>query len=268
MEEYEKYELYALKDFVYARFKDTDSDIPFVDLFDAYLNLPDFNINENINDVIAEQDHPSLYNAGVQQIVRLATQFFLRKTFRAMKINLDDPNTLEKEEDGNIGTPGRLAKMYIGSNLSDSTELLSGRWTNRPRMASFPNTHKQTIPITKRVDLVACCSHHTAPFSSFFREDAFAIVSYIPDEKVLGISKLQRTVDWVARRGWLQEDLTRVIYEEVSKVAETDSVYVKLYNISHTCESLRGSQTQDGAFTTEYYGGDFDDPEIRKEIDI
>jgi GTP cyclohydrolase I len=56
------------------------------------------------------------------------------------------------------------------------------------------------------------------------------------------------------------------IYEEIAEVAETDSVYVKLYNNVHTCESLRGAQSEDGAFTSEYYGGDFEDAEIRKQI--
>jgi GTP cyclohydrolase I len=211
-------------------------------------------------------EHTDLYNQDVHQVARLATQYYLTLTFKAMKVDLTDPNTTEIREEGNIGTPGRLAKLFLGSDLSDSTELLSGRWTKPPRMASFPNNHEQRLPITKRVDLVSCCSHHIAPFSTFFREDAYAIVSYIPDKKVLGISKLQRVVDWIARRGWLQESLTKEIYNEISKVAETESVYVRLVNVSHTCESLRGSKTQDGAFTTEYYGGEFNNNEIRKEV--
>lgn len=99
-----------------------------------------------------------------------------------------------------------------------------------------------------------------------FRDDAYAIISYIPEDKILGISKLQRIVDWVARRGHLQEGLTQAIYEEVCAVAETENVYVKLCNIVHTCESLRGSQAKDGSFTSEYYGGEFSDAEKRKEV--
>jgi len=246
-----------LKEFIFDRYKGS---LDFEEAYEMYVLLPEFNLNENI------LDKTDLYDTDVQTVVQLATQYYLTKAFEAMKINLDDANTTECAAEGNIGTPGRLAKMWVGSDLSDSSELLSGRWTNPPRMASFPNTHKQKLPITKRVDLVSCCSHHIAPFSSFFRDDAYAVVSYIPDKKVLGISKLQRVVDWIARRGWLQEDLCRTIFEEISKVAETESVYVKLHNISHTCESLRGSQTQDGAFTTEYYGGEYNDPEIRRQI--
>jgi GTP cyclohydrolase I len=250
-----------LIEFLEPRYNRLGFSLEFESAFRAYLELPDFNLNENIF-----EENASFFNVEIQAIVRLATQFYLTKTFQAMKINLDDPNTMEELSEGNIGTPGRLAKMWVGSDLSDSAELLSGRWTKPPRIASFPNTNDKNLPITKRVDLVSCCSHHIAPFSSFFREDAYAIISYIPDKKVLGISKLQRTVDWIARRGWLQEDLTKTIYEAVSEAAETDSVYVRLNNISHTCESLRGSQTQDGAFTTEYYGGLFNELSVRNEI--
>jgi GTP cyclohydrolase I len=249
-----------LRQFLIERFCRKYSCDNFEAVFGAYKEITEFDLNQNVFSVSENFNDELLYMA------RLVTQYYLTLAFKAMKVNLDDANTTEALEEGNIGTPGRLAKMWTASGLDDSTELLAGRWTKPPRMASFPNTHKQKIPITKRIDLVSCCSHHIAPFSSFFREDAYAVVSYIPDEKVLGISKLQRVVDWIARRGWLQEDLTKEIFEEVAKVAETESVYVKLCNISHTCESLRGAQAKDGAFTTEYYGGEFNDPEVRKQI--
>jgi len=251
-----------LQNFLEPRYNRLGYELSFGVAFRNYLDMPEFDLNQNV------YDHVDHFSDPIQAIVRLATQFYLTKTFKAMKINLNDPNTMEELGEGNIGTPGRLAKMWVGSNSSDATELLSGRWTKPPRIASFPNTHAKRIPITKRVDLVSCCSHHIAPFSTFFRDDAYAVVSYIPDHKVLGISKLQRTVDWIARRGWLQEDLCRTIYEEISRVAETDSVYVRLNNVSHTCESLRGSQTQDGAFTTEYYGGEFNNKELRDEVRV
>ena len=91
-------------------------------------------------------------------------------------------------------------------------------------------------------------------------------ISYIPDEWVLGISKLQRLADWISQRGWLQEELTQDIFNEIAEVAETKSVYVKLNNVVHTCESLRGAKSKDGAFTSEYYGGAFKDPEIRRQV--
>ena len=199
-------------------------------------------------------------------IMRMSTQYHLTKAFEAMKIDLNDDNVKEIPEEGNIGTPGRIAKVFCGANIDDDRELGGGRWSKKPRLASFPNTGNTTIPITKRVDIISNCSHHFIPFTTIAREDSYAIISYIPNKKVLGISKLQRVADWVSQRFFLQEDLTKMLYDEVSKVAETDSVYVGLFNMVHGCESMRGAKAKDGAFTSEYYGGAFEDPELRKQI--
>jgi len=226
-----------------------------------YILLDDFKINQNVEEVngISEEAH---------YIMRLMTQYHITKAFKAMKVTLDDPNVEENLEEGNIGTPGRLAKVWCGSNLSDSSELGSGRWTKEPRIAVFPNTNtSKDIPITKRIDLVSNCSHHLISFNTLNRPDSYAIISYIPDEFVLGISKLQRLTDWISRRFWLQEDVTSAIYDKIADAAQTDSVYVKIVNAVHGCEQLRGAQSNDGAFSSEMFGGMFTDPEMRKQVD-
>ena len=224
----------------------------------AYQELRPFKLNENVFEANPDLD-PSLYEA-VLYIARMFTQFYLTKAFEAMKIDLDDPNVAENLDDGNIGTPGRIAKMWTASSLTDDSELLCGRWTKPPRIASFPNEHpERKIPITKRITINAVCSHHAAIFSTQWGEDSYAIVSYIPEKKVLGISKLQRLTDWVARRGWLQEELTEELYRKISEAAETENVYVKMVNVIHSCELNRGSKNPHGGFTTEAYGGLFED---------
>ncbi len=222
--------------------------------YEEFARLQAFKISENVEVVggISPEAH---------YIMRLVSQYYMECVFEAMKIDMNDPNVA-----GDTGTPYRIVKMWTGANLDDDTELMSGRWAHKPRIASFPNEMNQKFPITKRVDVVSVCSHHTVPFSTMFREDSYAIVSYIPEDKILGISKLQRIVDHVARRGHLQEGLTQMLYEEVSKAAESESVYIKLFNLQHGCEALRGSQAKDGAFTSEYYGGMFSDPELRKQV--
>lgn len=204
------------------------------------------------------------YSNEVHTITRLLTGFFLEKAFEAMKIK-PDSNTMEVLGDGNIGTPQRLAKVFCGASIDDDSEMGSGRFMKPVRIATFPNTqqlHKQ--PIIKRISVNSSCSHHTLPFSTQFGEDSYAIVAYIPDKFVLGISKLQRLADYVCHRYWLQEDLTKALYDEISKAAETKDVFVGLYNIKHTCEWLRGSKNPEGGFTSEYWGGKFDNPELRK----
>ena len=242
-------------DWVKPRFEKTFNYIEFDAIVEKYKSLQDFKISENVFD-----KNPD-YDEELHHLMRLIAQYHMECVFRSMKIDMTDDNVA-----GEKGTPYRFVKMYCGADLEDDTELLSGRWVKKPRIASFPNESKQKFPITKRVDVVSVCSHHTAPFSTMFRPDSYAIVSYIPEDKILGISKLQRIVDWVARRGHLQEGLTQMIYEEVCKVAETENVYVKLCNMVHTCESLRGSQAKDGSFTSEYYGGAFSNLEHRQEV--
>ena len=142
----------------------------------------------------------------------------------------------------------------------------SGRFMKRPRIATFPNTQKTQIPITKRISITSSCGHHFLAFATQFSEDSYAIVSYIPDKFVLGISKLQRLADFVCRRFWLQEDLTKALYEEISSAAQTKDVYVGLFNVKHTCEWLRGSKNPEGGFTSEYYDGAFLNADLRESI--
>lgn len=226
-----------------------------------YKDLKCFKANENIfetNQNITEEIH---------YIMRLTTQYYLEKAFEAMKVDTkNDPNTYEDLEVGNIGTPGRIAKTWVGGNLNDDSELASGRFMKPVRIASFPNTNTKALPITKRVSLISLCSHHLLAFSSVFDEKSYCIISYIPDKKVLGISKLQRLVDYVAKRMWLQEDLTKEIYKKVSEAAETPDVYVGLFNIKHSCEWIRGAKNPEGGFTSEYYDGKFNDDEIRNSV--
>lgn len=217
----------------------------------------------------------------IHYLMRLLTQWYLTKAFESMLIDLNDPNVWECLEEGNIGTPARLAKVWVGGTIDDDSEMGSGRFMKPVRLAKFPNTVntqnpiygdlvencvKSKIPITKRISIVSNCSHHLAPFSTLFDEDSYALVSYIPNKFVLGISKLQRLADYVCRRFWLQEDLTKALYEEVCKAAETKDVYVGLFNVKHTCEWLRGAKNPEGGFTSEFYSGAFENSDLRAQV--
>ena len=262
---------YFCREAYFKKYK-TFNPMEFEEVWRNYINLKPFKINENIFDVIKHREN-EVYDEKVHFLVRQATQFRLTQVFDAMKVDMNDPNVRVVPEEGNIGTPGRIAKMYVGANLQDDTELLCGRWTHKPRIASFPEEDEdgyeyviKGIPITKMLDLTAVCSHHLAPFSTDFKAEAYAIISYIPEENMLGISKLPRLAQWVGSRGWLQEDLTKAIYNEVKEVAKTNNVYVKLYKIVHTCESIRGAKSKKGSFTTEAYGGSFKSKKLRDQV--
>lgn len=241
--------------FVRDRFKLKFPGADFEACYLEYQRLPAFKASGN-----------TVVSPEVHYIMRLCTQYHLTEAFRAMKIDLSDPNVAEDLTSGNIGTPGRIAKVWCGSKPGDDSELGGGRWSPMPRLATFPNDGEQQLPITKRVNLISNCSHHFVPFSTDFSEDSTVIVSYIPKNKVLGISKLQRLVNWVGQRFWLQEDLTKELYRVIAKAAETEDVYIELRNIKHGCEFLRGAKSKDGSFTSVFYRGKFTDPEVRQLI--
>ena len=251
-----------LYDFIWdkysVKFPNDDYD-KFQENLKKYSGLKSFPANGNIF------ESGQTITPEIHYIMRLQTQWFLKKAFGSMLIDLEDPN-INDSEYGNIGTFGRISKMWCGGSLDDDSEFGSGRFSKPVRLAKFPNNQTSGIPITKQVSIVSSCSHHFAPFSTLFDKDSYAIISYIPDKFVLGISKLQRLTDYVCRRFWLQEDLTKALYEEVSKAAETKDVYVGLFNIKHTCEWLRGAKNPEGGFTSEYYSGKFESSELRNQI--
>ena len=232
-------------------------------------------INENLLEEITKK-YESANKAfllenydNVITYIRLATEYHLTQAFSAMMIDTEtDVNTMKDTSVGNIGTPGRIAKLWVGKNSSDDSELFSGRFMKEPRMASFAETEetRSNTPITKRFALTSNCSHHGLAFSTSFRADSYAVVSYIPNGYKIGISKLQRIANYIAKRGWLQEDLTKALHDKIAEVSNSTSVMVKLVNVVHSCESLRGAHSTDSGFTTECFSGDFDDPTIREYI--
>lgn len=194
---------------------------------------------------------------------------------------------LDYKNDPNLkSTPARISTMM-------SSELMIGRYQEAPRIESFPadkdlvhaiddietadtflsdvdnfeNYMQQEILISKRVDVQSMCSHHFMPF---YNNDinAYAVIAYKPsknDTKYLGISKLQRIVNWYASRPQLQENLTMQIFNHICRVLNSKDVLVCMKNLTHTCESLRGVNTICGKTSTILYGGIFRDSQIRLE---
>jgi len=237
-----------LKEFCRDRYTGS---MPFEEAFNMYVLLPEFEISSNIF------EHTKNYNEDVQQVVRLATQYFATLMFKAMKVDMTDPNVAEDLSVGNISTPGRIAKIFLATDNEDMSEPLSGRWTKKPRMASFPNNGKDD-PVFVKTRLDATCSHHLIRFGDDPKdEDSFVVIGYLPRKKLGGISKINRFVDWCARRGWLQESLAEYIGKEIMETFETDSVYVALVNLKHGCASTRGACDREAATTTIYSTGEF-----------
>jgi len=139
----------------------------------------------------------------------------------ALKIDWkNDPNSKE--------TPNRVAKALV-------YELFSGRFEPKPSITRFPNDGYTWIIFQGNIDVTSCCSHHHNPFVGK------AYVAYIPKKegKVIGLSKINRIVEWYSRRPQIQEGLTKQIADELSELLETEGLVV-LIKAKHMCCSSRG----------------------------
>jgi len=197
-------------------------------------------------------------NQGIHCIMRGLSTIIMSNLFEDfLKIDHNDPNVAGSITDDNIGTAGRVIKMLTGKDLNDTKELMSGRWTKPPRMARFPaKENEQGNPVFVKSRLDAVCSHHFVPFNDM-SENAYCVVGYIPEKYVGGISKINRFVEWVGARGWLQEDLTEIIANTIKERFKTKSVYVCLKNIKHGCASSRGIKDRNASTSTVIATGVF-----------
>lgn len=152
---------------------------------------------------------------------------------------------LDLNDDSISGTPYRVAKMYV-------KEIFSGLDPeNKPKISLFDNKYNYNkMLIEKNINLNSTCEHHFLPITGK------AHISYISSGKVIGLSKLNRIVQYYSHRPQVQERLTKQIYDELKNVLDTDSVMVVI-EAKHMCVSSRGIKDYTSSTVTEMYGGDF-----------
>lgn len=235
--------------------------------WDNYTAISPFCALGNIYDTDQSIDAPTHF------IIRLVSAWYIAQALKAMKFDIDnDPNMLS-DDGSNIGTAGRIAKIWAGNGLDSENirEYGDGRWTEPPRLAVFPAKDKDNRkPVTIVIDqpgIGSVCSHHFLPYSVQNTENSKIIISYLPKQKLLGLSKIGRFVEWCLNRPSLQEEVTELIHKKIVEIAGTDDVYVGLINLSHTCEVTRGAK-QYSTTTTEDYSGIFNSDEVRNSITV
>ncbi len=161
---------------------------------------------------------------------------------------------LDLNDDSLKGTPKRIAKMYV-------KEMFWGlNPENKPNISHFKNKFKYgEMLIEKDINFYTNCEHHFVPFFGK------AHVAYIPNGKVIGLSKLNRVVEYFAKRPQVQERMTMQISEELKKILQTDNVAV-IINAKHLCVASRGVRDDSSHTTTAEYGGLFKDELTRVEL--
>ena len=172
--------------------------------------------------------------------------YLFSEIMRVMGLDLDD--------DSLKGTPNRVAKMYV-------EEIFSGlNPKNKPEPTLFNNTYQyRQMLVEKNITLFSTCEHHFVPIIGF------AHVAYISSGKVIGLSKLNRIVQYYAKRPQVQERLTNQIAHELMEVLDTRDVAV-IIDANHHCVSSRGVEDHSSSTISTYYGGKFESPEKIREL--
>jgi len=161
---------------------------------------------------------------------------------------------LDMEDESLRGTPDRVAKMYV-------KEIFSGLDPdNKPEARKFDNKFGYgDILMEKNIRVNSFCEHHFLPFIGK------AHVAYISSGKVIGLSKINRIVDYYSRRPQVQERLTMQIAEEMQSALETEDVAVFI-DSKHLCVSLRGIQDDASSTITTEFRGAFRDPDVQRRF--
>lgn len=161
---------------------------------------------------------------------------------------------LDLTDDSLKGTALRVAKMYVN-------EIFSGlNPENKPRVTLFDNKYNyDQMLVEKDITVFSNCEHHFVPIYGK------AHLAYISSGKVIGLSKLNRIVQYYSKRPQVQERLTVQIAHELQEVLNTEDVAV-LVDARHMCVSMRGVQDQASSTITSFYGGRFKNEDTRKEF--
>ena len=161
---------------------------------------------------------------------------------------------LDLTDDSLKGTPERVAKMYID-------EIFSGlNPNNKPKIALFDNIYQYNqMLVEKNITFYSNCEHHFVPIIGK------AHIAYISSGKVIGLSKLNRIVQYYAKRPQVQERLTNQIAEDLKNTLQTDDVAV-IIDAKHLCVSSRGIKDDTSATVTSYYVGKFNTPTKINEL--
>ncbi len=173
-------------------------------------------------------------------------QFHFQKIMEVLGLDLTD--------DSLSGTPYRVAKMYV-------KELFYGlNPVNKPKISTFENKYGyRKMLVEQDISIDSACEHHFLPITGF------AHVAYIPEDRVIGLSKINRLVNYYAHRPQVQERLCLQILKDLQQALNTESVIVMIF-AKHLCVSSRGIKDKSSYTTTMEFGGEFNNVETRNEF--
>ena len=192
-----------------------------------------FFCNDNISKYIKKETELSWIERDVTEKIEELLQCLIIDTE-------NDHNTQE--------TAKRMAKMFIH-------EIFRGRYREQPKITTFPNaTNYDQLYITGPISIRSTCAHH---FQNIVGK---AYVGVFPGKEVIGLSKFNRLIHWIAERPQIQEE------DAVEEVTGADGVAIVI-RAEHMCMTHRGVKEHESDMTTSVMRGDFrNDPELKKEF--
>lgn len=210
----------------------------------AYSILDDIE-NEHFSTSLETPLHPDAFLKSDAEKIQI-----IAKHFKEIMLTLG----LDLNDDSLSGTPHRVAKMYV-------EEIFSGlNPKNKPKVALFENKYQYNeMLIEKDITMYSNCEHHFVPIIGK------AHVAYISNGTVIGLSKINRLVQYYSNRPQVQERLTNQIAEGLKEALGTDDVAV-VVDASHLCVASRGIKDTNSSTVTAHYSGRFMNEDVKKEF--
>ncbi|HEX8562840.1 MAG TPA: GTP cyclohydrolase I FolE [Flavobacterium sp.] len=203
--------------------------------------MGDSHIGSNANNPI----RPDAFDLPDDQKIEL-----IRKDVENILLTLG----MDLTDDSIKGTPNRVAKMFV-------KEIFGGLNPSRkPKASTFANHYKYgEMLVEKNITLYSTCEHHLLPIIGR------AHVAYISNGAVIGLSKMNRIVDFFAKRPQVQERLTMQIVQELQRVLNTEDVACVI-DAKHLCVNSRGIRDIESSTITSEFGGKFKEEKTRREF--
>lgn len=213
--------------------------------------------------VLGQQIHNHLVKCGVETPTKKVLDTFGGELDRKDKIDIIEQHFteimktlgLDLSDDSLIETPKRVAKMYVN-------EIFWGLdYDAFPKCTAVDNKMKyDEMVIERNINVQSNCEHHLVVI------DGLGTVGYIPKQKVLGLSKINRVVEYFSKRPQIQERLTEQIYHALQYILDTDDIGVVIH-AQHYCVKSRGVEDTGSSTVTSKLGGCFkSDPQVRAEF--
>ena len=191
-----------------------------------------------IQNILSGQSFEGTMPDSEKQIRRIEAEALVAQLLTTLGYDINnDPNMRD--------TPRRFVKVLMD-------EIGRGTYQAAPKITTFENqTGYDGIVFEGNIDVKSLCSHHLAFIKGYCH------IAYIPGDTVVGLSKLNRIVDWFARRPQLQEQMTMQIHEYLDKMLVGNKGVAVLIEAQHSCVQMRGVENKDSFTTTCKLSGAF-----------